>query len=73
MLQQTKQSTINDNSNPQQGSSGGTELTVSGSKEKHGTPPRRMFKVPPTKKDERKLFVGGLPANSKYDSKINVL
>jgi len=27
------------------------------------SPPRRMFKVPPTKKDDRKLFVGGLPAN----------
>lgn len=27
---------------------------------------RASLKIPPTKKDERKLFVGGLPANSKY-------
>lgn len=41
----------NDNSNPQQGAPF------------RGSIPRRGFKVPPGKKDERKLFVGGLPGN----------
>jgi len=27
---------------------------------------RPSMKVPPTRKDDRKLFVGGLPANSKF-------
>lgn len=39
----------NDNSNPQQGA------PFRGS--------RRAFRVPPSKKDDRKLFVGGLPGN----------
>ena len=32
--------------------------------------PQRPFKIPPTKKDNRKLFVGGLPSNSKWYTKI---
>ena len=30
-------------------------------------PPRRANRPPPYKKDERKLFIGGLPSKSKYD------
>lgn len=28
--------------------------------------PRQSLKIPPSQKDDRKLFVGGLPADSKY-------
>mmetsp|Transcript_1071 Transcript_1071/g.2678 ORF Transcript_1071/g.2678 Transcript_1071/m.2678 type:complete len:184 (-) Transcript_1071:1324-1875(-) len=70
-------STTNDNSNPQQGTGGSPEDTTatvsplattssSSSNAVSATATRRVFKIPPTKKDERKLFVGGLPANSKY-------
>lgn len=48
----------NDNSNPQQGTGGPVGQQV---KEM----PRANMLVPPTKKDSRKLFVGGLPADSK--------
>ena len=54
----------NDNSNPQQGAA---------------YQPAQQRRGPPHRRDERKLFVGGLPANSKYDAimlreyKYNVL
>lgn len=44
---------VNDNSNPQQGA---------GSERKH-EPNAQAMKLPPTAKDDRKLFVGGLPAD----------
>ena len=44
---------IEDYSNPQQGT-----MTSSQSFQQ-----RKVFKVPPTRRDDRKLFVGGLPAN----------
>jgi hypothetical protein len=69
------QANRNDNSNPQQGNGknikGGAENLVT---EDTKTPApvwahahlRPSLKIPPTAKDERKLFVGGLPGNSKY-------
>jgi hypothetical protein len=65
----------NDDSNPQQG--GGKNIVVREGKspaaENTQTPApvwmhqhlRPSLKIPPTAKDERKLFVGGLPGNSK--------
>lgn len=63
----------NDDSNPQQGTG-----TTSGASAKSTPPPvtptttpqrlvaqRPSLKIPPTAKDERKLFVGGLPADGK--------
>lgn len=44
----------NDNSNPQQGAPF------------RGSPRGVSNRVPSRQKDERKLFVGGLPGNSKY-------
>ena len=57
----------NDDSNPQQGTGAATGIP------KHEAPPaarhhamqRPSMKIPPTAKDERKLFVGGLPADGK--------
>lgn len=50
----------NDNSNPQQGT--GTVGRPSGAEIVHTRP---SLQIPPTRKDARKLFVGGLPADSK--------
>jgi len=56
----------NDNSNPQQGSGTTRNIMTSvhhlGPLPNHGRP---SLKIPPTKKDSRKLFVGGLPVDSK--------
>jgi len=46
----------NDNSNPQQGTGGAKNLSGIGAE-----PP--CLKIPPTTKDDRKLFVGGLPTD----------
>ena len=64
----------NDNSNPQQGTGGVRPVAVAvevkpaetrkQSKQTHEYV-RPSLKIPPTQKDERKLFVGGLPANGK--------
>ena len=48
---------LNDNSNPQQGTGGLTQQK-----------PTTNF--PPTLKDERKLFVGGLPPDGKSSSEL---
>jgi hypothetical protein len=56
----------NDNSNPQQGSNGSMNPATSGSM-------KQTIKIPPTAKDDRKLFVGGLPLDSKLDSSILTL
>lgn len=49
---------LNDDSNPQQGSTAPTQIHSP----TNGPPTdNTMFKIPPTKKDNRKLFVGGLP------------
>ncbi|GAX12090.1 RNA-binding protein Musashi [Fistulifera solaris] len=55
----------NDDSNPQQGTGGGAN-DVPSKKTPVNAPvrySRPSLKVPPTAKDERKLFVGGLPPN----------
>lgn len=49
----------NDNSNPQQGN----PTVKIADKETVITPKTSTFKIPPTKRDSRKLFVGGLPGN----------
>lgn len=67
----------NDNSNPQQGTGGLAKQSSDSSSEKphNGAPTsttvpntetRKALTVPPFKKDSRKLFVGGLPADSKF-------
>lgn len=65
----------NDDSNPQQGGGGavpppqqpqGSGRTQTNAPAvRHGMPQRPSLKIPPTAKDERKLFVGGLPADGK--------
>jgi hypothetical protein len=60
------QKSTNDFSNPQQGS---TPTTLEGTPMRPQAEPgpgrTGMMKSPPTKKDSRKLFVGGLPADGK--------
>ena len=58
----------NDDSNPQQGT--GKNMPIA---ESSVPPPvtrvpaqRASLKIPPTAKDDRKLFVGGLPSDSKF-------
>jgi RNA recognition motif. (a.k.a. RRM, RBD, or RNP domain) len=51
--QEQKPNQGDDNSNPQQGASSNNMTN----------PPRQSLKIPPSQKDERKLFVGGLPAD----------
>lgn len=67
----------NDNSNPQQGNPFLQQQKMQQQKMQQmqtmqqqpvTSHTRRVFNVPPSKKDERKLFVGGLPSNSKYIS-----
>lgn len=58
----------NDNSNPQQGTGGArsTPKSPEGAPQPQassGPYSRPSLLVPPTKKDERKLFVGGLPSD----------
>lgn len=61
----------NDNSNPQQGTGGVRPIDSPAQFSEVATTVaptpyiRPTIKIPPTKKDERKLFVGGLPANGK--------
>ena len=64
----------NDDSNPQQGTGMNSDAAskpenkspVTGTPTSHRLPNQRpSLKIPPTAKDERKLFVGGLPADSK--------
>lgn len=55
----TIQKSTNDNSNPQQGTGapyGGQPITNINN-----------IKIPPTIKDDRKLFVGGLPSDGKWE------
>lgn len=58
----TKSST-NDDSNPQQGSGKPQQPATSTATSTGINFERHVFKIPPTKRDERKIFVGGLPAN----------
>jgi hypothetical protein len=53
----------NNNSNPQQGSNGSMNHATSGSM-------NQTITIPPMAKDDRKLFVGGLPSDGKLDSSI---
>lgn len=53
---------VNDDSNPQQGTGSRTAAGMMTAQSQH----RPGFKVPPTKKDSRKVFVGGLPSNGKF-------
>jgi len=66
------ESSRNDDSNPQQGT--GKNVGTPKSVESSATHPttrvsvqRPSLLIPPTAKDDRKLFVGGLPADSKFD------
>jgi hypothetical protein len=66
----SKPKTRNDNSNPQQGTGGSQTTSASRVARSLDTPlpssvpySRPSLRIPPTQKDERKLFVGGLPAN----------
>jgi hypothetical protein len=63
----------NDNSNPQQGTGGrlasstASSPLAKNSKEASSQQPARVnLKIPPSKKDDRKLFVGGLPSDGTY-------
>lgn len=58
----------NDDSNPQQGTGAnlGSPKADQPSVPTRVTTQRPSLKIPPTTKDDRKLFVGGLPADSKY-------
>ena len=62
--------TTNDNSNPQQGSGGSKNrgMTAAPSPPTQHGDQRQEFKIPPTKKDARKLFVGGLPSDGMFGS-----
>ena len=55
----------NDNSNPQQGTGAGG-MTKAALPQSNHLPVAQDFKIPPTKKDARKLFVGGLPSDGTY-------
>lgn len=62
----------NDDSNPQQGT-GGAKASQDSPPEKTSVDAnapmrysRPSLKIPPTAKDERKLFVGGLPPNGTF-------
>jgi hypothetical protein len=65
----TKQQTLdkpsrNDNSNPQQGpGSVQHSESVKSASQSDSTSVLSTLKLPPTKKDSRKLFVGGLPSD----------
>jgi len=61
-------SSSNDNSNPQQGTSSTTTPTSPSTPINFQKPEK--FKIPPTQRDRRKLFVGGLPPEGK-GNKIN--
>ena len=57
----------NDNSNPQQGTGAPPSLVEETPlKITMKSNPSAAMRSPPSKKDNRKLFVGGLPADSKY-------
>jgi RNA recognition motif-containing protein len=64
----------NDDSNPQQGTGGANDTP---SKKTPVNAPvrysRPSLKVPPTAKDERKLFVGGLPPNGTFLRRLDCL
>lgn len=51
----------NDNSNPQQGPESSKGVALVANPQNIGQQP--FFKIPPTKKDCRKLFIGGLPSD----------
>lgn len=57
----------NDNSNPQQGA----DITMNHAF--HPGSQTRAMKIPPTAKDDRKLFVGGLPSDGKPDISILIV
>jgi hypothetical protein len=55
----------NDNSNPQQGT-GAMGMTKAPLPQSNHLAVAQDFKIPPTRKDARKLFVGGLPSDGTY-------
>lgn len=58
----TTSTTNEDNSNPQQGSTRTKAATNQpAEKRQHRETSKMSFKIPPTQRDGRKLFVGGLP------------
>jgi hypothetical protein len=68
------QKSTNDFSNPQQGSTP-TPLEGTSMRAQAEAGPGRtgLMKSPPTKKDSRKLFVGGLPADGKRPLRLRLL
>ena len=54
------------NSNETASPPGAATVVVPGSSPTRGPHPRPSLKIPPFQRDARKLFVGGLPADSKY-------
>jgi hypothetical protein len=56
-------SSLNDNSNPQQGTGVHRTSASSSAKPQPAAPQRVTLLIPPTVKDARKLFVGGLPSD----------
>jgi hypothetical protein len=58
-------SSLNDNSNPQQGTGihRSPTGTLSAKSQQSAAPQRVTLLIPPTVKDARKLFVGGLPSD----------
>jgi hypothetical protein len=63
--------TLNDNSNPQQGTGTRVACGANSDIDDDAKPPtvpsqRAPLKIPPTVKDVRKLFVGGLPSDGKF-------
>ena len=50
----------NDNSNPQQGTGSAKTMSSTAIQQQQQ---QHTYKVPPTRKDNRKLFVGGLPSD----------
>lgn len=60
----------NDNSNPQQGHAPKSTQSVENKAHENANPSsltrQPVNRIDPNKKEERKLFIGGLPGNGKY-------
>jgi hypothetical protein len=61
-----KPSRTNDNSNPQQGPGSVHHSDSVKTASRSDSASITTVKIPPTKKDSRKLFVGGLPSDGTY-------
>jgi len=72
MMTNIRTTGANDDSNPQQGGVSSPSQQATTVSHQQGTtrrgPNSGTSKPPSSKKDERKLFVGGLPSNGKYSN-----